>query len=81
MNFSFGFEINGIKYGWNNRNLYRLPYERNGKAFALRKIIAGRIGVTTVFAIRGKKRTIGNLKTITVPVEWSVNNYSNKDVP
>jgi hypothetical protein len=81
MNFSFGFEFDGIRYGWHKRSLYRLPHEKSGKTFALRKIMAGRIGVTTVYSIGGKKRTIGNLKTITVKVDWSVNNFINQDVP
>lgn len=81
MDFRYGFEIESRKYGWFRRKLYRLPYSKNGTDYAMRQIMPGRIGKTTVYSIAGRKRTIGNLKAITVPVKWKANNFKHRDIP
>lgn len=81
MVFSYGFELNGIKYGWHRRHIYRLPYHDGKRFFSLREIKPFRTGTAVCYNIKKVKYTMGRLKTLTTKVQWEVNNISNQDVP
>ena len=81
MTFSFGFIYDNIQYGWYQRRLYRLPYTTDKRNFSLREIKSFRTGVVSCYNIKKKKFTIGRLKTMTVKVDWRVNNISNFNIP
>lgn len=72
MIFKYGFEYVGIRYGWNNKKLYRLPYFKNKRAFQLLEIKPFLIGKTTVYNIQRNKLTVNKLKQRTVKIDWNI---------
>lgn len=36
--FKYGFEYKGMNYGWNNKELYRLPSHKGKKYYGLKKL-------------------------------------------
>ena len=81
MTFSAGFTMEGKVYGWHEKQLYRLPYTKGTKSFALRKMSPGRIGVTTVYFVGGKKRTIGSMISISSDLIPPVEIFTHPDMP
>jgi hypothetical protein len=72
MIFKYGFEYVGIRYGWNNKKLYRLPYFKNKRAYQLLEIKPIIIGKTIVYNVQRNKITINKLKQRTVKIDWSI---------
>lgn len=72
MHFRYGFEYLEVRYGWNKKQLYRLPFTRNNRSFDLKLINEIVIGSTTVYNIQRKKFTINKIKSITTNVDWNV---------
>lgn len=81
MEFKHGFEYMGVRYGWKDKKLYRLPFIRNLRSFNLKEIKPIIIGSTTCYNIQRNKKTINNLKKITKPVDWFVETYKTQDYP
>ncbi len=38
LKFKYGFEYNDFLYGWNNKELYRLPSKSGNKSYGLKKL-------------------------------------------
>jgi hypothetical protein len=38
IHFKFGFEFNGLMYGWHKKELYRLPTTKNNRHYTLMKV-------------------------------------------
>lgn len=70
MNFRYGFEYLGVRYGWSKKQLYRLPFIRNNRSYDLKLIHELVIGSTTVYNIQRRKLTINKIKAITIKVDW-----------
>lgn len=81
MIFKYGFEYVGIRYGWNNKKLYRLPYFKNKRAFQLLEIKPFLIGKITVYNIQRNKLTINKLKQRTVKIDWNIEVISDQICP
>lgn len=81
MKFKYGFEYLGVRYGWKNKKLYRLPFERCLKSYGLKEINPIIIGSTTCYNIQRHKLTINKIKRITTNVDWSVSVLSEIDCP
>jgi len=72
MQFNYGFIYHGVRYGWNKKQLYRLPFERNNRTFQLKKIDPIIIGCTTCYNIQRNKLTINRIKHLTTSVDWYI---------
>ena len=81
MVFNFGFIYKGVRYGWKDKKLYRLPFERNLKTFGLLEVPAYVFKTTTVYNVQRTKLTINRLKLMTENVNWQINQISSSDVP
>lgn len=79
MKFNFGFEYINVRYGWKDKKLFRLPFERNLKTFGLKEIKPIRNGM--VYNIQRTQKTIANLKLMTKKVDWKVDVIESKDCP
>ena len=60
MKFVFGFEYNGILYGWNKKELYKIP--------SLRKLNQIMIGNQVGYRLSGKRIKISDLEPITIKI-------------
>lgn len=81
MVFNFGFIYKGVRYGWKDKKLYRLPFERNLRTFGLLEVPAYVFKTTTVYNVQRTKLTINRLKLMTENVNWQINQISSSDVP
>jgi len=72
MQFNYGFEYKNVKYGWNQKQLYRLPFYNSKRTYQLKLIKPIVIGSTTCYNIQRNKITINRLKTLTEKVNWVV---------
>jgi hypothetical protein len=81
MQFNYGFEYMGVRYGWNKKQLYRLPFIRNKRSFNLLLVKPFVIGSTTVYNIQRTKVTINRLKKLTKDVSWELELVSVVDCP
>lgn len=72
MEFKYGFEYIGVRYGWNKKHLYRLPFVRNNRSFDLLIIKPFLIGASTVYNIQRNKFTINKLQQRTILVNWKI---------
>ena len=69
MKFEYGFESGGFTFGWYQKNLYRLPQEKDKRAYALKKMNPITIGNKTGYRIRTKPMTLAQLEAITVKIK------------
>ncbi len=81
MKFNYGISIGGIRYGWNKKELYRLPFNKGTKSFSLRKLKEIDIGRKTGYLLDQKKYTLSQLEEITNLVDWEVNRLKSPDCP
>ena len=81
MEFNYGFTYKNVRYGWKDKKLYRLPFERNLRTFGLLEVPAYVFKTTTVYNVQRVKLTIGRLKLMTENVNWQINEISSPDVP
>jgi|TARA_R110000782_G_scaffold232440_1_gene318655 hypothetical protein len=79
--YKYGFEYKGVKYGWKNKKLFRLPFTRNKRTFKLKEIPQYVFKTTCVYNIQRDKITILKLKGRTVEVNWSTNITTEGDCP
>lgn len=81
MEFKYGFEYYGVRYGWNKKQLYRLPFSRNKRTFGLLQVNPLLIGSTVVYNIQRNKFTINKLKQRTTQVDWTAEQVQEQDCP
>lgn len=81
MEFKYGFIYKGVRYGWKDKNLYRLPFERNKRTFGLKQIPQYVFKSTQVYNIQRDKLTILKLKERTVNVNWTVEEIEDNEIP
>ena len=62
-----GFEYQGKQYLWRNKELYRLPFERNLRYYQLKKVAKwGNRG----YVLGSNRKSFGQLKKMTADVPW-----------
>ncbi len=81
MIFKKGFEFNGVKYGWNKKNLYRLPVQIGKRFYAIKKMKQQLIGTTWVWNVYKHTMTKNQLKQLTKDVNWKVKENISPDCP
>jgi hypothetical protein len=69
LKFKYGFEFEGFLFGWNNKDLYRLPSTSGNKSYGLKKLNAIIIGNSLGYRIKRKKLSLKQLKDITIFID------------
>lgn len=81
LHFKYGFAYKGVTYGWNNKKLYRLPYLKNKRSYALKEIPFYCFKSTIVYNIQRTKLTINKLKFITAEIDFSIEVIYEQECP
>ena len=79
--FKYGFIYKGVRYAWKDKQLFRLPFERNLRTFGLKEIPQYVFKTTQVYNVQRDKLTILKLKERTVKVDWYVNVVVEVEIP
>lgn len=69
INFKYGFEYDGFLYGWNNKDLYRLPSKSGNKSYGLKKLDSIIVGNGVGYRIKKQKLSIKQLKEMTIFID------------
>lgn len=70
--FKYGFEYDGFLYGWNKKELYRLPSKSGNKSYGLKKIEPIQVGKGTGYRIKTKKLSLYQCKQMTTAIDMKV---------
>ena len=81
MQFKHGFIYMGVRYGWNKKQLYRLPFSRNLRNYDLKLIKPILIGSTTCYNLQRNKVTINRIEKLTTKVDWNIEFLDVADCP
>lgn len=82
MIFEKGFIKGHKRYGWYNKELYRLPFKKNDRYYALKKLKPKIVSTTLLYNIDRNPRTINTILDWTKEVNWEVQtNRFDKDLP
>jgi hypothetical protein len=80
-NFKFGFTYKVIPYGFKDKKLYRLPYNRNFRFYSLKEIKPHLVQGLVCYNCARTKLTINRLKQLTQPIDVQVTIYKNNNLP
>jgi hypothetical protein len=69
LKFKYGFEYDGFLYGWNNKDLYRLPSVSGNKSYGLKKLESIIVGNGVGYRIKTKKLSVNQLKQLTIFID------------
>lgn len=67
--FKYGFEFDGFLYGWNNKDLYRLPSNSGNKFYGIKKLDVIKVGSGLGYRIKREKLSINQIKLLTVAID------------
>lgn len=79
--YKYGFIYKGVTYGWKNKKLYRLPYTKNNRNYALKEIKFYCFRSTLVANIQRAKLTINRIKTMTTEINITQKEFVVSDTP
>ena len=79
--FKTGFTYKNVKYGWNNKKLYRFPYLKNKRSYALKEIPFYVFKSTIVYNIQRAKLTINRLKFLTEHIDFKIEIIEDNNCP
>lgn len=69
--FKYGFEVNGFIFGWNKKDLYRLPVFINKRSYSLKKLNKINInGKLNGYRVNTKPKTIKQLQELTEIINY-----------
>lgn len=69
--FKYGFEYDGFTYGWNKKELYRLPSVSGNKSYGLKKLPLILVGNKSGYRIKQNKFSIDQLKSMSKEINKS----------
>jgi hypothetical protein len=82
LNFKYGFEYKGFLYGWNKKNLYRLPSKSGNKNYGLKLLNPIMVGNSFGYRIKKQKLSISQLKQLTIRINQKIEMVEdNIDIP
>jgi hypothetical protein len=81
LNFKYGFEHEGFLYGWNNKELYRLPSKSGNKNYGLKKINSIIVGNQVGYRIKREKFSVNQLKEKTILINKEYQVIKDNDLP
>lgn len=80
--FEYGFTHKGFKYGWFNKELYRLPSKSKNYNYPLKKLNEIKIGNSTGYRIKKDKLSLNQLMGKTKDIKKvSIEILNNKHLP
>jgi hypothetical protein len=79
--YKYGFVYKDVKYGWKDKKLYKLPYAKNKRSYALKEIPINCFKSTLVANIQKEKLTINKLKKLTFEINYSVVSCVENEMP
>lgn len=79
--FTEGFIYKGVRHGWKDGKLYRLPFERNIRTFKFMEIKPFVIGSTDCYNVQRDKITRDRIEEKLETVNWSIDIYVEPDCP
>jgi len=68
--YKFGFIFNGVTFCWFNKNLYRMPYQKELRFYEKRKLKMQKVGNSIGYWICGIFKSMKNLKQITNEINY-----------
>lgn len=75
--FRKGFIVEGVRFGWSNKQLYQLPYHVDGRSYGLRIVRMKMMKSTpqdwAYYHIRRQKIGFDRVLEMTEPIDWEVN--------
>lgn len=80
-NYKYGFTYKGFKFGWRDKKLYRLPSIVNNRFYPIKELSEIMIHNKVGYRIVRDKKTIEQLKEITVQIDYDHVTVSDKDCP
>ena len=81
LNFKFGFTYKGIPYGFKDKKLYRLPFNKNLRSYSLKEIKPHLVSGLVCYNCARTKLTINRLKQLTEPIDVQVTIYVDNILP
>jgi hypothetical protein len=81
MIFKFGFEYKNVRYGWKDKQLYRLPFSREKRSYGLKLILMHEVKKTKCWNVCRIKKTKEQLKLLTKKVDWKIEVLRDKSLP
>lgn len=79
--YKYGFEYNGILYGWKNKKLFKLPYVKDKRSYQLKEIPLYLFKATFVANIQRKKLTLNKLKFLTEEINYKLETIEASECP
>ena len=83
--YRYGFKINDILYGWSNKKLYRLPQMIGLRFYPLKEIPLKteqrKTGKFEGYLLRGNRKSLAQLKSLTHYINKEVEIIKDKDCP
>lgn len=67
--FKYGFEYKGLNFGWKDKDLYRLPSEKNLRHYPLKKIPKIKVGLKQGYRVARDKKTVEQLMELTEVID------------
>jgi hypothetical protein len=79
MTFEYGFAINGIFYGWHEKQLYRLPSKIGNRYYGFRQVKPIKVGNKIGYRVNRQTKSIDQLRGITIsflsPIKIQTNEH------
>ncbi len=79
--YELGFYFKDVPYGWKNKKLFRLPYQKNNRNYSLKEIPFYCFKTTLVANIQREKLTKNRLKSLTKNINILITTYEASDCP
>lgn len=81
INYKYGFKFDGILYGWKDQKLCRLPQMIGKRFYPLKELNIIDVGNQKGYNINRKKKSLNQLKDMTVFINYDYQLIKDKDCP
>lgn len=81
INYIYGFKFEGILYGWKDKKLSRLPQTIGKRFYPLKELELIQVGKQKGYLVGCKRKSIKQLKDMTVFINFEYQTISDKDCP
>lgn len=76
--YKYGLLYNGFLYGWNNKELFRLPCTKNLKSYSILKL---KKWSDKGYHVGRDKKSFAQLKDMTIFINYEYQEIKDKDLP
>lgn len=81
IDYKYGFDFDGILYGWKDKKLYRLPQMINKRFYPIKELTLINVGNQKGYNINRKKKSIRQLQDMTIFINYKHQVIKDKDCP